>query len=183
MSEIALPCKCKLCGKTIGNFAVEWPPPKDNAAQESLNDQQFKRLCEAISKHLQQMAQALGPHDSHLQALAASISIGGNASMLMVARHFDLPEGAKGFFERTRQMVHEMSRVFRMTDADLEMLAEATAEKIECSGADADYNEKANAEWRAENKQTITDLLRSLRDQYEAGREQMKPEEPKALIV
>jgi hypothetical protein len=166
MDTLALPCKCKLCGKVIGHYSLQWPPPKDNAAMEAANAQQFGILCNALTGHLSQ--QAKHGMREHAAALQTAIGIGGNCTMLLVARHFYLPDGAIGFFEETRQAVHNMSRIFRMTDADLEMLAQATIERIHPVPESWEL-----PEGKARPKQAIVELLRSLRDQYEAGMEHL----------
>jgi len=177
MNTIALPCKCKLCGKVIGHYSLEWPPPKDNAAMEAANQQQFGILCNALTRHLSE--QAKHGMREHAAALQTAIGMGGNCTMLVVARHFDLPDGAIGFFEDSRQAIHNMSRIFRMTDADLEMLAEATMVEINYPAHDGTTDKDSLADVEYINKRAIMQLLRSLRAQYEAG--MPAPEQQKVI--
>jgi hypothetical protein len=180
MSALALPCKCKLCGKTIGNFALEWPPPKDNAAMESLNQQQFQAFCQALNGHLQEQARQ-GQKD-HLAILARGISTGGNLTMLLIAQQFDIPEPAKQFFRESRTLVHNLTRSFWMTDADLEMLARLTAEKVTEDPTPGELEEEYYGRALDANSKVITDLLHSLRDNYEAGAEPPPAEAPKVIV-
>jgi hypothetical protein len=161
----------------IGHFSLEWPPPKDNAAQESANQQQFNIFFQKLGEHLNLKARE-GARD-HQAAIVAGMTFGGNANMLFLGRHFDLPDAAIGFFEDTRRSLHEMSRLFRMRDEDIIRLADAAMEQLE------DPEEAiTDREWAQTNEHNITvirGLLRTLRDQYEAGAEPEK--EASKLIV
>ena len=166
MSEIALPCQCKLCGAVIGHYALVWPPPEGNAAAEAVNEQQFGLFFRAISEHLQKATRARQPE--HAAALALAIPTGGNLVTLKIAENFDVPEPAAGYLHSLRQGIHQMTRSFWMTDADLEALADVTVTRI--FGPPEKQNKQPGAASFA--LVTITELLQGLRAAYEAGAEQ-----------
>ncbi len=181
-ATLFLPCKCKLCGAVIGDFSLEWPPPKDNAAQEAANQQQFGKFFRQISEHLVHVAQ-LGPKNSqaheHAAVLMMAQATGGNLVTLKIAESFDIPQAAALYLHGSRQAIHQMTRSFWMTDADIERLADATEDRAIALSQELGPGEGKGPYISATCLMlAITQLLRSLRDQYEAGAEQPQQKQP-----
>ena len=102
-------------------------------------------------------------------------------STYMVASRFDLPPAASGFFESFRLAGLEILRGFRMTDEDIEALAEATAERLKAPvhppGQGQSYGVIIS------RKVIIGDLLRSVRDRYQCEtREAIFTAHPKTSV-
>ena len=187
MSNIATPCKCRICGKVIGHFSLEWPPPTDNAAMQAANEQFFKRLQQALADHMRQAMQSgvsTSQPREHARVLAESVSIGGNLTMLLIARAFDLPPGARDFFDDTRQAAHNLTRTFRMSDADIDSIAQLATEAIdeETIETGAPVHRIPSRQTEAKVKATFQKVLRDLRDQYEAGAPPMAEPRKEAII-
>lgn len=151
--RVFVPCKCKLCGQVIGHYSLEWPAPTEPTAAQS-NERQFGLFWEALAKHM-----TTTRRNDHGAALGMSVSLGGNLTTLMLARHYELPPAAKGFVEEVRGTVHEATRVFRMTDADIDRLVSVFF-----------VSDDAPEEEIKAVRQSAKNMLVSLRDAYEGPR-------------
>jgi hypothetical protein len=127
-NAISQTATCKLCGATIGHFALTWPDPGGPGG--SFNQREFGRLSEAVAQHMQKRAKQLPDH-RHAQALAHAAALGGSLTQAFLWRHFDLPEAARGFQEHTRASVHHMTSKFTLTDEMAERLANAMLSNLD----------------------------------------------------
>ena len=136
-SNIAQPAKCMICGAIIGHFALTWPDP--GGPGSSFNQQEFQKLSQAIAAHMQKRAaeHASQPDakrrasDQHGQALMAAATLGGNLTQAFLWRHFQLPEGARGFQEQIRGTVHAMTSRFKLTPEYADRLARAILRNLD----------------------------------------------------
>ncbi len=164
--SLALPCSCKLCGKVIGHFAMEWPPPTETAAA-TYNQQETARFWKALSEHMQKER----AQPKHTQALAVAADLGGNVTLLFLSRHFSLPAAAEGYVEVLRQRLHGMTLRVRMTDADLLDIEDAIIESADEMQRNEVYESYDGAIGAA-----ILQGLKKIRDAYEGAPAPAQPE-------
>lgn len=189
-SGISQAATCKLCGATIGHFALTWPDPGGPA--KSFNEQEFGRLSTAVAQHMRQRAQKhaeataakrrkwtpstlenyIAP-DQHAQALAHAAALGGSLTQIFLWRHFDLPEAARGFQEHTRASVHHMTSKFKLTDEMAERLANAML-----SNLDTKYLQDENVH-APEAVEDVKAAFLALAARYEEGH----PAEPTPAVT
>lgn len=141
-ANIAVPCKCKLCAKVIGQFAMSWPEPSEPSAA-AFNRQQFDAMFQRAAEHFQQEAAVPRPSISeavrklnhniqmqHAAALGHAASLGGNVTTLFLSRHLEMPPGADGFMEQVRASVNHMTSKFTLTEEYADLLATAMLDNI-----------------------------------------------------
>jgi hypothetical protein len=136
-SSVAVQCKCKLCGKVIGHFAMSYPADeKDSNA--GFNAGQFKALSQAMPQHMVEEARSPRPsltestkqanqriQAQHAAALQHASMMGGNVQILFVSRHFELPPAAQAFFEDVRASINHMTESFTLTEEYAEQITTA----------------------------------------------------------
>jgi hypothetical protein len=162
-SAISQAATCKLCGATIGHFALRWPDPGGPGG--SFNQREFGRLSEAVAQHMQKRAQQLPDH-RHAQALAHAAALGGSLTQAFLWRHFDLPEAARGFQEHTRASVHHMTSKFKLTVEMAERLANAMLSNLDRKFSSPDDSGLASANEAVED---VKAAFLALAARYEEG--------------